>query len=205
MRSGQTPQRLRMVASRGIELPTRELFGLVALFLVSLTAGCARATAPAPAAPTSSLQPIASIREIMEAETDPAADAVWDSVRITITTAGEEDKQPRTEKEWNAVRVSALILVESTNLLLMQGRHIVKPDFHVPAGEADPRILQQRLDSNRAAFDGFAQALRDVGLKTLAAIDAKDSDRLFQLGGEIDQACEACHVVFWYPPDLVKN
>jgi hypothetical protein len=205
MRSGQTPQRLRMVASGGIELPTRGLFGLVALFLVSLTAGCATATAPAPAAPTSSLQPIASIREIMEAETDPAADAVWDSVRITITTAGEEDKQPRTEKEWNAVRVSALILVESTNLLLMQGRHIVKPDFHVPAGEADPRILQQRLDSNRAAFDGFAQALRDVGLKTLAAIDAKDSDRLFQLGGEIDQACEACHVVFWYPPDLVKN
>lgn len=42
-------------------------------------------------------------------------------------------------------------------------------------------------------------------LKTLAAIDAKDADRLFQLGGEIDAACEACHVVFWYPPDLIKN
>lgn len=192
-----------MVARGGIEPPTRGLFGLVAPFLCALTVACARATAPA--APTSPLQPIASIREIMEAETDPAADAVWDSVRITLTTAGEEDQQPRTEKEWNAVRRSALILVESTNLLLMQGRHVVRPDFQVPSGEADPRLLQQRLDSNRAAFNGFAQALRDIGLKTLAAIDAKDADRLFQLGGEIDEACEACHVVFWYPPDLVKN
>lgn len=141
----------------------------------------------------------------MEAETDPAADAVWDSVRITITAAGEEDKQPRTEKEWNEVRHSALILVESTNLLVMQGRPIVRPDFHVPAGEPDPRVLQQRLDTNRAAFIGFAKALRELGLETLTAIDAKDADRLFRLGGEIDEACEACHVVFWYPPDLAKN
>jgi hypothetical protein len=87
----------------------------------------------------------------------------------------------------------------------MEGRHIVAPNFQVPAGEADPRVLQQRLDANRAAFNGFALALRGIGLKTLAAIDAKDADQLFQLGGDIDEACEACHLVFWYPADLVKN
>lgn len=141
----------------------------------------------------------------METETDPAADALWASVGVTITTAGEEDHQPRTEDEWKAVRQSALILVESTNLLVMEGRPIALPNVQVPAGEADPRVLQQRLDSNRAVFNGLARALRDVGLRTLAAIDAKDSNQLFELGGELDQACEACHQVFWYPADLGKN
>jgi hypothetical protein len=150
-------------------------------------------------------QPIASIREIMEAETDPSADVLWDAVFITIEPAGEVDHQPRTEEEWKAVRRSALTLIESTNLLVMEGRRIVAPNFQVPPGEPDPHVLQQRLDSNRTAFNGFAQALRALGLESLAAIDARDADKLFRLGGDIDEACEACHLVFWYPADLVKN
>jgi hypothetical protein len=97
------------------------------------------------------------------------------------------------------------MLAESTNLLVMDGRHIVRPDFHVPAGEADPRILQQRLDSNRAAFNGFALALRNAAVRARSAIDEKNAEQLFQVGTEIDEICEGCHLVFWYPPDLVKN
>lgn len=141
----------------------------------------------------------------MEAETDPAADALWQAVQTRTTAAGEIDIQPRTDEEWRAVRRSAMMLIESTNLLVMEGRYIVPPGFHVPDGEADPHILQQRLESNRAAFIGLARALREVSQKTLSAIDAKNSDQLFDLGGDIDEACEACHLVFWYPSDLVKN
>jgi len=176
---------------------------LLAVMVALLMSACARTATPT--TPASPLQPLASIREIMEAETDPSADALWDSVQITVTTAGEDRHQPRTEEEWKAVRRNALILIESTNLLVMEGRHIVPAGFQPPTGEADPRILQQRLDSNRAAFNGFAQTLRGIGIKTLAAIDAKDTEQLFQLGGDIDEACEACHLVFWYPSDLVKN
>ena len=25
------------------------------------------------------------------------------------------------------------------------------------------------------------------------------------VGGEIDAACEACHLVYWYPPDLTPK
>jgi hypothetical protein len=72
-------------------------------------------------------------------------------------------------------------------------------------GEASAEVLQQRLDANRAAFVGFAQALRNVALKALDAIDAKDANRLLEVGGEIDEACEACHLVYWYPPDLTPS
>jgi hypothetical protein len=166
--------------------------------------GCERSAPPA-AAIAPPFLPKASIRELMDAEVDPSADALWDSVVITITAAGEQDHQPRTDEEWKAVRRSAIRLIESTNLLVMDGRRLAPAGAAPVPGEPSTEVLQQRLDANRAAFDGFAQALRNVGLKALDAIDAKDANRLLEVGGEIDEACEACHLVYWYPPDLTPK
>lgn len=141
----------------------------------------------------------------MDAEVDPSADVIWGSVLTRITAAGREDRQPRTPEEWQAVRRSALTLIEATNLIIMDGRRIAPPDAPREPGEPSTAVLQQRLDARHDSFVGFAQALRQVALKTLAAIDAKDPERLFEAGGEIDEACEACHLVFWYPPDLVSQ
>jgi hypothetical protein len=173
------------------------------LALIALSAGCARERQSAPA--MNAFAPQASIRELMEAEVDPAADALWDAVRINVTLAGETDEQPRTEAQWQAVRRNALVLIEATNLLSMPGRRIVAPRAALPAGEADPALLQQRLDANPASFVALAQSLRAVSLKALDAIDARDANRLLEVGGDIDSACEACHLVYWYPPDLIRN
>jgi len=165
-----------------------------------LLAACTRT--PPPAAPAPLFLPKASIRELMDAQVDPAADAIWDSVVITITAAGQDDKQPRTEAEWQAVRRSAITLIEATNLLMIDRRRIAPASAPAVPGEASASVLEQRLDANRAAFVGFAQALRNVSLQALEAIDARDATRLLEAGGEIDGACEACHLVYWYPPDL---
>jgi cytochrome c556 len=34
----------------------------------------------------------------------------------------------------------------------------------------------------------------------LRAIDAHDIDGISEAGGTIDEACESCHLQFWYPP-----
>jgi hypothetical protein len=46
---------------------------------------------------------------------------------------------------------------------------------------------------------GFASGLQKQALEALGAIDAKDSKALMDAGGAIDEACEACHVTYWYP------
>jgi hypothetical protein len=140
-----------------------------------------------------------TIREIMDAEVDPAADALWDSVSFTSSLTGPEEKQPRTPQEWHAVRRNAITLLEATNLIVMEGRRIAPANVALTPGELNPAALQRKLDANRAQFLGFAQALRGLMLQTLDAIDAKDSQRLFELGGEIDAACESCHLAYWYP------
>jgi len=188
--------------------------------MVAVLAGCSRGAAPAtaiasPASSTSPASPAAaqtspfllkaSIKELMDAQVDPSADVIWESVYTRIVAAGREDHQPRTPEEWQAVRRSALTLIEATNLLVMDGRRIAPADAPREPGEPSTEVLQQRFDKNHAAFVGFAQALRAVALKTLDAVDAKDPQRVFDVGGEIDEACEACHVVFWYPPDLAPR
>jgi cytochrome c556 len=59
--------------------------------------------------------------------------------------------------------------------------------------------MQRLIDSNPGAFARRARVLKSAALKALAAIDAEDADALMNAGGLIDQACEACHLVYWYP------
>lgn len=170
-----------------------------------LLTGCTRVeqTQPAPQPEVNAPQFFVktTIREIMDAEVDPAADALWDSVATIATTAGTKELQPRTAEEWQELRRKAIILLEATNLVMMDGRQIAPPDTPVAPGELGPAVLQQKLQASRGQFIGFALALRVLGLKALDAIDAKDPQRLFEVGGEIDEACETCHLVYWYPPD----
>jgi hypothetical protein len=152
------------------------------------------------------MQPKASIRELMDAEIDPSADVLWNSVSVTISVTGEHDKQPQTAEEWLTVRRSAITLVEATNLLMMENRRVATDDAEsARPGELSPKMMQQRIDANRAAFDGFVQALRSVAIEALEAIDAKDPARLMDAGGKIDQVCEDCHLAYWYPPDAAPK
>jgi hypothetical protein len=168
--------------------------------LLFLTA-CSR-NAPPPAKPASQFLPTASIQEVMSSIVDPAADAVWDSVSTEVTAKGAIENQPRSDTEWLAVRQHAVTLLEATNLLLIEGRtvsHTMKlEDAHVP-GILTPVEVQKKIDADRPAFAERAHALHDAGVEALAAIDAKNPQRLLAAGERIDAACESCHMVYWYP------
>ena len=145
----------------------------------------------------------ATIPDLMDGMIDPAADVLWDSVAYIATPKGIEDRQPRTDDEWKTVRNSAITLIEAANLLSMPGRRVVAA--HAPAdappgsGELSHAEIQQRIDATHDAFTQFARNLQDSGLQALAAINAKDAQGLMDAGGTIDEACEACHVTYWYP------
>jgi dipeptidyl aminopeptidase/acylaminoacyl peptidase/cytochrome c556 len=141
----------------------------------------------------------ATIRELMEGEVDPAADALWDSVAYIASTSGVEDRRPRTDEEWQAVRAQALTLIEAANLLAMPGRRAAPADTPVGPGELAPAQIQRLIDTQHARFTEFARVLQAAGRGALEAIDARDADALMNAGTVIDAACEACHVVYWYP------
>jgi len=145
------------------------------------------------------VDPTATIQELMAGRVDPAADALWDSVAIIVSAAGIEERRPRTEADWKAVRLQALTLMESTRFLGVQGRRVASQTTPQGPGELAPPEIQRRIDANHDAFVGFADALRIAAQQALAAIDARDPQRLMDAGGVIDSACEACHLTYWYP------
>jgi hypothetical protein len=166
-------------------------------------AGCAQQTAPKPAAALPQYQLTATIQDLMEGLIDPSADGLWDSVAYIASTKGIEDRQPRTAEEWQAVRVNAVNLVEAANLLSMPGRVVANdPPDHPPQlgpGELSHAATQKLIDANHEAFVQFAHVLQIAAAEALAAIDAKNAQRLMDSGTTIDNACEACHVTYWYP------
>lgn len=139
---------------------------LLALF----TASCSQPPAAPPPPP---YQAVATTKELMQAAIDPAADEIWDSVGTVMTKEGTFEKFPTTDDEWAHVRNNAIVLAESGNLLMMGSR----------SGGSDEWM---KIAQNLVAQSKFA----------IAAVDAKDKEKLFTVGGDIYDACTACHSKF---------
>ena len=167
------------------------------------TAGCAQRTTPPPPAPVPQYPLTATIIDLMEGLVDPSADALWDSVAYITNASGTEDRQPRTAEEWQAVRLNAVNLIEAANLLSMPGRIVAHDLPNSPPqpgpGELRHAETQKLIDANHEGFVQFARNLQNAGSEALAAIDAKNAQALMDAGTTIDNACEACHVTYWYP------
>jgi cytochrome c556 len=176
---------------------------LLPVLVLSAIAGCSRQTAPKSDAPAAQYLLTATVHDLMEGLIDPSADTLWDSVAYIASAAGIEDRQPRSAEEWQAVRTSAVNLIEAANLLSMPGRIVANDPPDHPAqpgpGELSHAEIQKRIDATHAGFVQFARGLQSAGLEALAAIDAKNSQKLMDSGTTIDNACEACHVTYWYP------
>jgi len=174
---------------------------IITVIVVSLAACSQRQQAPART--VSHYRPTATIQDIMQSIIDPNIDAVWNSVATISTTAGTIEKSPHTDLEWKEVRQHALVVVEASNLLIMEGRKVADAGASTSshAVELSPAEIQKGIDNHRDAFNQHAQALHDASVEALAAINAKNTEQLVQAGGKIDQACEQCHTQFWYPND----
>lgn len=147
----------------------------------------------------SSFKVFATIQELMDSTVDPAADGVWDSVAVISSRAGVEKREPHTAEEWQEVRRHAVTLLESMNLVVMNGRHAAPTGAQPKLGELPPERIDALIQQNKDSFAAFADDVRSRALEALAAIDKKDVKALVVAGGNIDQACEGCHVTFWYP------
>ncbi|HYL36473.1 MAG TPA: hypothetical protein VEV17_11215 [Bryobacteraceae bacterium] len=124
-------------------------FGLLLL----LVAGVAPAQAP-------SYQPVGTMRELMVHIIYPASDALFYIER----------EPPKTEVDWNKIRMQALMLAESGNLLMMPNRARDQGDW---------------IKESRAMVDLAAGAYR-------AAL-AKNMDGILALNDKLADSCIICH------------
>ena len=111
-------------------------------------------------APPEPFPPAASVKQLMLDLIHPSSN----DILLAIYRGG-----PKDEKDWAAVRRSAVTLAESGNILMMRGR----------AREGD--------------WMKDAKLLVDAGNAAYKAAQAKDGNALAALAGAMDASCTTCH------------
>jgi hypothetical protein len=147
----------------------------------------------------------------MDSIVDPSADVVWGAVGTVVDQDGAHETFPKTQEEWLNVRRAAIRIVEGANLLMMPGRDAAPPGSksEAPGVELEPPEITVLMRKSRTTFDAFARALQAVGAEAVRASDAQDAAALLDIGGRMQDVCESCHQVFWYPgakqPGAARN
>jgi hypothetical protein len=184
-----------------------KLAAVVSLAQILSACGPDRAKAPSTTAIAEGqaglFKPNAGVQDIMAYMIDPAADFLWSAVGATVTEQGVEEKQPRTDEEWNEVRRQAIILAEATNLLLIDGRRVTREgrqlEDHGTPGNLTADEAEKAIARDRATYISFAHALHEVGEAMVSAADKRNPQGLVDAGETMDRVCEGCHLKFWYP------
>jgi hypothetical protein len=130
------------------------------IIAILLIAGAAVAQAPTPPTPSANFQPVGTMRQLMIDIIYPVSDAIFYVDR----------EPPKNQHDWDTLRGQALMLAESGNLLMMEGR----------ARDQKNWILESKM-------------LIDIGGKAYKAAQAKDIEGIRALNDSLNAACVVCH------------
>ena len=112
------------------------------------------------------------VLEVMVHQIDPGAWAFWGASGEVTDAAGSKSLRPTTEEGWLAAENGAVQVAEGGNLMLLPGR--VRDEEWI------------RL----------SKKLTQDGLAAKAAVEAKDSAKMYAVGAEMFQTCIACHTKY---------
>lgn len=176
----------------------------------AVVAGSCQGKQPEPAAPGVAQPPYtttATIKDIMLHIVDPAGDMVWDSVTTVIDKQGLHETIPKTDEEWFKVRSGVITLIEASNLLMVPGRAMAKPGerSEAPGVELEPAEMEELVRKDPEGWNSRARDLHNISLKVLDVVEKKDSQALFDIGEDLDKACESCHRAYWYPNEKIPD
>lgn len=174
-----------------------------------LAASC---SSPKPAAPPpanslgrTEMKAVVSVKEFMKYTIDPISDNIFDAVTYESTKKGVVEIYPKTDEDWEKVKVGAVTLAEAIDLLKLPRPWTPPGDVNNSTGpnppELSPTQIQAKLDADPVLWDAKIQALRNVALSVIEIADKRDVKELFEIGETLDKACENCHLEYWYPGD----
>src|SRR6478735_11884500 len=118
--------------------------------------------------------PAKTAQQLMAEDVQPTAKIYWDSVQFISDETGDHDIKPETDADWAKTKAAAVKLGELAALLRT-------PGYTEGRGED---------------WTTFANSLTEVAKLAEQAADAKDPDKVFEVGGTIYNVCTACHQVY---------
>ena len=138
---------------------------VLVIALSAMLTGCNPVPEPPP------FKAIVETKDLMEDLMERQADIVWGATGSIVTAEGVEERRPKNEEEWVAVKAAAVNLTETGNLLMM-------PPRAQDAGQWMKNV----------------QAMMAQGQKMIEAIDRRDTKAMFDVGSDLYDTCTNCHM-----------
>jgi cytochrome c556 len=113
-----------------------------------------------------SFPPVPTMQQLMLDLIHPASN----DILLFVNRGSPKDEKPKDEKEWAAIRRSALTLAEAGTLLMLPNRA-----------------------RDKANWTTDAKNLADVGTEAYKAAQAKDFPALAAITDSLDASCTTCH------------
>ena len=99
--------------------------------------------------------------------------------------------------------IGAISLAEGAYLLKIRRPFTPPGDENNSAGpeavELSPAQITAKVERDPVEWNARIEALRNVALEALDVVKRKDVNELWDVGENLDKACEACHRSYWYP------
>jgi hypothetical protein len=137
--------------------------------------GAAPVGAPGGGGAAPPLRAVASVDQVMDGIIIPSSQRVFDAV---VYVNGVLEQSPKTDDDWFNLQMNALAVAEAGNLLMLP-----------------PRA------KDNGEWQTFSRALVDSAYRAAQAAEAKNLDLVLQTGGEMYNACTACHEKYLTMPE----
>lgn len=181
--------------------------GITLLFQACLISACSSSKpTPAPASSPAlwgELTPVVSVKELMRDMIDPIADNVFEAVSIVVNKKGRVEVVPKTQEDWDRIRVGGVALAESAYLLKVRRPFTPAGDANNSTGpdavELSPDAIMAKVERDPVEWNARIEALRNVGLEVMDIVRRKDVLELWDASENLEAACENCHRSYWYP------
>jgi hypothetical protein len=197
--------------------PVRSVVICASLALMSIVSAC---SSPTPSASTTStpagpprelwgeMKPIVSVKELMRDMLDPLADYIFDAVGIVVSKSGTVEKGPKTDADWDRIRIGGVSMAEGAYLLKVRRPFAPRGDLNNSTGpdavELSPDAITAKVEKDPVEWNARIETLRNVGLEVIDIVNRKAANELWDAAENLDQACEACHRSYWYPGEDAK-
>jgi cytochrome c556 len=132
------------------------------------------------------------------------AQVIWDVGNGAQNNQGEIDPAKVSAADWTKM-AGAAGQVKRAAQSLVTAAHVTaaapgqKLQDEENPGAFKAKDVQKAIDGQPKVLSAMAQALVNSMNQVLAATAKRDGHKLTEVSGDLDEVCEACHKVFWYP------
>jgi hypothetical protein len=146
----------------------------------------------------------ANLQLTMLTKVNPNALALWDATNKAQDDNGNLDPKKLNADAWSRIVDMGKAIEEGGKALASSNGVIAAAPGAKLQDESNPGAskaadVQRYLNAKPAEFRKHALELQKTGAGIVEAATKHDGKKLAGLSDSLDEVCESCHTIFWYP------